>query len=75
MPMHNKVTTVDVMKNSPTDRILKLLPAKSPALMKDFAKIFLAKISAGDLSQMEPQAMAATLQTHWDLFQNKRVKK
>lgn len=60
------------MKNPSIDRILKLLPAKSPALMKDFAKIFLAKISAGDLSQMEPQAMAATLQTHWDLFQAKK---
>ena len=63
------------MTKSLIAQTLKLLPAKSPALMKEFAQVFLTKLSAEDIAQIEPTAMAKTLEAHWDLFIKKKTGK
>ena len=60
------------MTKSSTPDILKFLPAKSPALMKEFAKKLIDKIPEDDLKHAKPEAVSATLQVHWDLFKSKK---
>ncbi|HEU4838105.1 MAG TPA: NAD-glutamate dehydrogenase [Micavibrio sp.] len=60
------------MAKSFTSETLKHLPAKSPALLKDFAQKFLEKIPEDDLKQISAPVLAKTIESHWDLFQSKK---
>ncbi|PZQ48270.1 MAG: NAD-glutamate dehydrogenase [Micavibrio aeruginosavorus] len=60
------------MTNSIKTETLKLLPAKSPAVFKNFAQSFLTKIPERDLKQMGAPALAKTLAALWDLFQKRK---
>lgn len=63
------------MPDSLIEKTLKILPVKAPALMKDFAKNFLARIPEEDLKQIGPDVLARTVESHWDLFKSKKEKK
>ncbi len=60
------------MPDSPADKILKLLPAKAPAIQRDFSKKLLEKIPAGDLAQIKPVVLANTALSHWELLKAKK---
>jgi glutamate dehydrogenase len=51
---------------------LKSLPAKSPAALKNFARLWMEKIPAEDMAQITPVVLAKTAQSQWDLFQSKK---
>jgi len=60
------------MTKSITTKTLELLPAKSSAMMKNFAKSFLEKIGEEDLKQIGPDVLAKTVIDQWELFQSKK---
>ncbi len=62
------------MSKSPYAEILKHFPAKTPAAVKDFAEKYLAKIPQGDMTQMDSQTLARTIENHWNLLKNKKGK-
>ncbi|PZO80897.1 MAG: hypothetical protein DI626_11125, partial [Micavibrio aeruginosavorus] len=66
---------LEKMTQSSASKILKLLPAKAPAMMKEFSDIFLQNVSEEDLKQITPDVMAKTLESHWDLFKAKKKNK
>ncbi len=53
-------------------KTLSLLPAKSSAMMKSFAKGLLENVGEEDMEQIGPEALAKTIAQQWELFQSKK---
>ncbi len=60
------------MLNPLIEKILKLFPAKTPAIAREFAAKFLEKVPADDLKQITPEILVKTVQSHWELFKAKK---
>ncbi|MFA5592806.1 MAG: NAD-glutamate dehydrogenase [Micavibrio sp.] len=60
------------MSTSILSRTLKLLPSKSPSMLKSFTEKLLQNIPQEDLEQITPEILALTAQNHWELLHAKK---
>jgi len=60
------------MTNPVIKKTLALLPAKTPALTRNFAEKLLERVPEEDLQQISPDVLAKTIDSQWDLLKNKK---